>query len=193
MTARSLCLLLLALGAAPVWAEDASLGRLFFTPTERQALAEARKKNVRAEVQATADKPPRPQIRNVTVSGLVRRSDGESTVWVNGKPVDGSTADGLKVRVTAGQGTVIVHEPEKGRTVRLKVGQHADIVTGRVEEGYERREAVAPPAASPEPAPAPVQQSPASPSHKGEDAADGPDEAGEDGAQPAEASGDGRS
>jgi hypothetical protein len=193
VTARPLCLLLLALGAAPVWAEDANLGRLFFTPAERQALEAARKKNIRAEVQATAEQPPRPQIRNVTVSGLVRRSDGENTVWVNGKPVDGSTADGLKVRITAGQGAVIVHEPEKGRTVRLKVGQHADIVTGRVEESYERRQAVTPPAASPEPASAPAEQSPASPSRKGEDAADGPDEAAEDGAQPGEAGGDGRS
>jgi hypothetical protein len=191
--ARPLCLLLLALSAAPVWAADAGLGRLFFTPTERQALEEARRRNIRAEVQATAEKPARPPIRNVTVSGLVRRSDGESTVWVNGKPVDGATADGLKVRVTAGQGTVIVHEPEKGNTVRLKVGQRADIVTGRVEEGYERREAVAAPAASPEPTPAPVPQSLASPSRKGKDDADGPEEAAEDGAQPGEAGGDGRS
>jgi hypothetical protein len=70
--ARPLCLLLLALGAAPLWAADASLGRLFFTPTERQALEEARRRNIRAEVQATAEKPARPPIRNVTVSGLVQ-------------------------------------------------------------------------------------------------------------------------
>jgi hypothetical protein len=191
--ARSLCLLLLALGAAPVWAADAGLGRLFFTPAERQALEEARRRNIRAEVQATAEKPALPPVRNVTVSGLVRRSDGESTVWVNGKPVDGATADGLKVRVTAAQGTVIVHEPEKGNTVRLKVGQRADFVTGRVEEGYERREAVAAPAASPEPAPAPAEQSPGSPAGKADEAASGSGKAGEDDEEPGEAGEDGRS
>jgi hypothetical protein len=188
---RLLCLLLMASGLSPVWAADASLGRLFFTPAERQALEDARRRNIRAEVQA-AEKPARPPVRNVTVSGLVRRSDGESTVWVNGKPVDGTTADGLKVRVTAGQAAVILHEPERGRTVRLKVGQHADVITGRVEESYQRREAVPPPAASPEPEAAPAQPSRASPSRKGDDADDEPDQAGEDGAQSGEAGGDGR-
>jgi hypothetical protein len=155
VNARPLCLILMTLVAWPGWAADAGLGRLFFTPAQRQALEEARRKNVRAEVQA-AEKPARPPVRNVTVSGVVRRSDGESTVWVNGKPVDGTTEDGLKVRVTAGQqGAVIVYEPEKDRTLRLKVGQRADILTGRIEEGYERREAAVPPAELPAlPAPA---------------------------------------
>jgi hypothetical protein len=190
--ARWLCLLLLALGLSPAWAEDASLGRLFFTPAERQALEEARRKNIRAEVQAAAPKPVRPPVRNVTVSGVVRRSDGESTVWVNGKPVDGETADGLKVRVTSGQAAVIVREPERGRTVRLKVGQHADVITGRIEEGYRRREAAAPPAASAEAPPAPEQQSQGSTSRTGEDAGE-PDKVGDDGAQRNETGGDGRS
>jgi hypothetical protein len=114
-------------------------------------------------------------VRNVSVSGLVRRSDGESTVWVNGKPTDGATVDGLKVRVTAGQqAAVIVHEPERGRTVRLKVGQRADILTGRIEEGYEPREAVAPQAALPEPAPEPSEP-PAT--RKVEEPEDDPDQA----------------
>jgi hypothetical protein len=153
---RSLCLVLPMLVAWPAYAADASLGRLFFTPAERNALEEARRKNTRAEIQA-AEKPARPPVRNVSVTGLVQRSDGESTVWVNGTPVDGATADGLKVRVTAGQqAAVIVHEPVKGHTLRLKVGQRADILTGRIEEGYERREAAAPQAALP-PAPAPTQ------------------------------------
>lgn len=164
MMARLLCLFLLALGLPPAaWAADASLGRLFFTPAQRQALEDARRKNIRAEVQA-AEKPARPPVRNVTVSGLVRRSDGESTVWVNGKPVDGATADGLKVRVTAGQAAVILHEPEKGNTVRLKVGQRADIVTGRIEEGYQRREAASAPQSAAPPETAPANAAPAKPS-----------------------------
>ena len=68
---RSLCLVLLMLVAWPAYAADASLGRLFFTPAQRKALEEARRNNTRAEVQA-AEKPARPPVRNVTVTGLVR-------------------------------------------------------------------------------------------------------------------------
>ena len=127
----------------------------------------------------------------MTVSGVVRRSDGESTVWVNGKPVDGATADGLKVRVTAGQqAAVIVHEPAQGHTLRLKVGQRADILTGRIEEGYERRQAAAPQAALPEPAPQPAKPPAARASEEPENE---PDQAGQDdGATPSDAGKDGR-
>ena len=49
---------------------------------------------------------------------------------------------GSKVRITAGQqAAVIVQDPAQGRTVRLKVGQRADVLTGHIEESYERREA----------------------------------------------------
>ncbi len=127
-------------------------------------MEEARKRNIRAEVQA-AEKPtlpPRPPVRSVTLSGVVQRSDGESTVWINGKPVDGVTADGLKVRITAGQqAAVIVHEPDKGHTLRLKVGQRADVLTGRIEESYERRQPA--PSHAPEPQLAVPPAAPAAP------------------------------
>jgi hypothetical protein len=191
---RSLCLVLLMLVASPAWAADAALGRLFFTPVERNALEEARRKNVRAEVQAI-EKPARPPVRNVTVTGLVRRSDGENTVWVNGKPVDGATTDGLKVRVTAGQqAAVIVHEPAQGHTLRLKVGQRADILTGRIQEGYERREAASAQVTHPEPVPAPQQPTQVPPPSKRDEPARAPDQTGpDDGAESGEAGEDGRS
>jgi hypothetical protein len=191
VTARGLGLVLLVFGLPPAWGADSGLGRLFFTPAERAVLEEARRKNIRAEIQAAEKaKPERAPVRNVTVTGLVRRSDGESTVWVNGNPTDGAAVDGLKVRVTAGQqAAVIVHEPERGRTVRLKVGQRADILTGRVEEGYQRREAAAPQAALPAPAPEPA---PPAPTRKGEQPEDdlGQNGPSEDGETPAEAGSD---
>jgi hypothetical protein len=127
----------------------------------------------------------------VTVTGVVRRSDGESTVWVNGKPVDGMTADGLKVRLTAGQqGTVIVQDPGQGHTVRLKVGQRADVLTGRIEEGYERRQPAGPQVVPPEPAPEPAKPT-ARP--RTEPAEDEPEQPGrEDGATQSDADKDGR-
>lgn len=190
MTSRMPCIVLLMLVALPAPAADVGLGRLFFTPAQRQALEEARRKNVRAEVQA-AEKPARPPVRNVHVTGVVRRSDGESTVWVNGKPVDGTTADGLKVRVTAGQqAAVIVQEPDHGHILRLKVGQRANILTGRIEESYERRQPAAAQAELPEPTPPPARS--AAPHNRTEPQ----DEAGQiqddDGAAPSDAGKDGR-
>jgi hypothetical protein len=146
---RTLCVLLFLI-AGNTAAADITLGRLFYTPEERAALEEARRRNIRAEEQAAeASKKAKPDgPRTVTLNGVVRRSDGESAIWVNGKPVENETSDGMRVRLTPDQAGVTVHDMEKGRTVRLKVGQHANLLTGKVEENYARREAPPPPAAA---------------------------------------------
>jgi len=143
---RRLGLLLLVI-AGNAAAADATLGRLFYTPEQRAALEEARRRNIRAEEQAAeASKKPKPDgPRTVTLNGVVRRSDGESMIWVNGKPVESEVNDGMRVRLTPDQSGVTVHDTEKGRTVRLKVGQHANLLTGKVEENYARRQAPPPP------------------------------------------------
>jgi hypothetical protein len=145
------CAVLLALApAAP--AQDVPVGRLFFTPAERTALEDARRRNIRAEaLAAEADKrPQKPRARQVTVTGVVLRSDGESFAWVNGKSVEGETGDGLRIRHTAQPNRVLVYDPEKGRMVQVKVGQRADLVTGSVEENYVRRKREPLPEALPE-------------------------------------------
>jgi len=173
----------LLLFATSLQAADVTFGRLFLTPAQRAALEEARRKNIRADelAAAKASKPKRPPVRDVVVSGVVKRSDGESTVWVNGQPVDGTSDAGLKVRVTSGRAGVIIYDPDKGRTLRLKVGQSADITTGRVRESYEPRAGAAENAASaaqsqtatsPPTAPAAGESSAAEPSQK--NPADGP-------------------
>lgn len=149
---RRILLLPFLLALAPAAAaQDAPVGRLFFTPAERAALEDARRRNIRAEVLAaeSAKEPRAPRPRRVTVSGVVLRSDGESFAWVNGKSVDGETSDGLRIRHTAQPNRVLVYDPEKGRMVQVKVGQRADLVTGSVEENYARRKRE--PAAEPAP------------------------------------------
>jgi len=142
---RALCFLLFLI-AGYATAADNTLGRLFYTPEQRAALEEARRRNIRAEEQAAeASKKPRPDgPRTVTLNGVVRRSDGESVIWVNGKPIENEVNDGMRVRLTPDQSGVTVHDTETGRTVRLKVGQHANLLTGKVEENYARREAPPP-------------------------------------------------
>jgi len=122
-------------------AADLPYGRLFYTPEQRAALEDARRRNIRAEElaaqAATAPKAPRP--RKLTVTGVVQRSDGESFAWINGKQVESETKDGMRVRHAAGQTGVVVYDPEKRRSVSVKVGQQIDLTTGRIEESYESK------------------------------------------------------
>jgi hypothetical protein len=142
VTARLLLFAAALAGAVSLaGAADPPVGRLFFTPAERAALENARRRNIRAEELAAeaAKRPAAPRARSVIVSGVVQRSDGESFAWVNGKSVEGQTGDGLRVRHTAQPNRVVVYDPDKGRMVQVKVGQRADLTTGQVEENYERR------------------------------------------------------
>lgn len=79
---RSLIGLLLAttLIASPALADNAPLGRLFFTPEERLSLDRQRQYRQTESQTTTAG--------TVTVNGLVRRSDGKVTTWVNGEALD---------------------------------------------------------------------------------------------------------
>jgi hypothetical protein len=142
MSRLVVAILLAALGT-PGAAQEPTLGRLFLTPEQRAALDNARRNRIRAEALAAttvARKPKVPPARSVTINGIVSRSDGESTIWVNGRPTEGQTEDGMRVTISPdSQSSVVLREPEKGRRVRLKVGQKADLISGRIQESYEQR------------------------------------------------------
>ena len=120
--------------------DSPGLGRFFFTPAQRAALDEARRRPS-AAVAATAEKPPLPPAPEyVTLNGVVRRSDGTTTVWLNNKPVRGrESEEGLQIAPatrSALPGNVTVRVPQTGRVVNLKVGQQVDVTSGQVEEAY---------------------------------------------------------
>jgi len=114
----SLALMLLCL-AAPAAAEE--LGRLFFTPQQRQDLDRRRATN-RAEEEA-------PQIREgpLTLEGHVQRSSGRTTTWINGVPQYDSHASRDPARVT-----VVPNLGEPG--VSLKIGQIYERMSGEVRD-----------------------------------------------------------
>jgi hypothetical protein len=152
------------------------LGRLFFTPEERvrldasrkDALANAAKPRVAAPVEATR---PAPSARVLTLNGIVRRSDGETIVWVNGKPVPQRGGAARVAPGSVGADTAGLVLPESGRRVRLKVGQSVEANSAVVEEGYQRRRTLPTAVATPPPAAAePAGQTP-------------PEEAGTDGSR----------
>ncbi len=141
MSARLWVMALLLINAAT--AAGADLGRMFFTPAQRETLDAARAKNIRSEISNENPQPaavPAPPVaQNVSVDGLVRRSDGANTVWLNHRPVTGRQVDGLGVTPAKNDNRVKVTAPDKGRSVDLKVGQSVEIVSGAIQEGYGRR------------------------------------------------------
>jgi hypothetical protein len=134
---RSFLLLLAAIAATSDALGAQPLGRLFFTPAERAQLDNARSQNQRAAKVAPepVEVAQAPQI--VTYSGIVRRSDGKSILWLNNRPVEEKEAlAGLALtgRVSP-DGAVILQVPETGASVNLKVGQRAELQSGKVAEG----------------------------------------------------------
>jgi len=126
---------------SPDASDYSRLGRLFFTPAQRTRLDELRHRppTPPAEVARSAEPPRPPAPRYVTVNGVVRRSDGESVVWINNKPVQGSGAeDGLLVSPARGRppGHVTVRVPQSGRSIDVKVGQQVELNSGAVQEAY---------------------------------------------------------
>lgn len=97
------------------------LGRLFFTPPQREALDARRRARVPDKPAAT------PLVISPTtrLDGYVRRSDGRSTVWVNGDTADDSApqADGR-----------VPLPVDSGARVRLKPGQVLDRGSGEVSD-----------------------------------------------------------
>ena len=154
-TSLKLPVVLLALMgvAAPAAAQPAGPpGRLFFTPAQRASLDVARTQRARALL--ANEKPEQeaaPVPQTITYGGMVRRSDGKSTVWFNNQPVnDREPLGGAIVGRVRPDGSVTLQVPQSGRSVNLKPGQSVELLSGTVEEGFSRRLEVS----KPEPKPA---------------------------------------
>ena len=78
--ARRLLALLLSLSALACAADSAALGTLFFSPEERARLDRLR----RGESEPAAAPAPG---EASAVTGFVKRSDGRTTVWIDGNAV----------------------------------------------------------------------------------------------------------
>ena len=128
--------LVLTLLAPPAIAAE-PIGRLFYTPDQRATLDTARSKrarNVAIEKEEPPPAPPSPEV--ITYGGMVRRSDGKTTVWLNNHAVgEKETASRLVGKVRP-DGSVTLQSQQTGKSVELRVGQRAELLSGRVEEGY---------------------------------------------------------
>jgi hypothetical protein len=103
------------LAAAPQAAAD-ELGRLFFTPQQRQDLDRRRESNIQEKevvVEST-----------VTVNGQVTRSSGRTTTWVNGVP---------QYDTYSGRDPSHVRLPDGS----VKIGQTLDRTRGEVKDNLQ--------------------------------------------------------
>ncbi len=118
------------LGASRASAQD--LGRLFFTPEQRAALDARRKARV-------PDKPAAVAVTEspvTRVDGAVRRSGGNSTVWVNSEAIpEDSQADSARVTPRdPGASRVTLPAGEGAQRFDLRVGESLDRGSGEVRD-----------------------------------------------------------
>ena len=108
----------IALVAMHAGAEE--LGRLFFTPQQRQELDRRRQANVQESTAANIES-------TLTVNGHVSRSSGKTTTWINGAPQYDTHRPRDPGRVTVGGS-------EGEPPVDLRIGQTLDKTRGEVKD-----------------------------------------------------------
>ncbi len=115
----------------PAFAEEA-LGRLFFTPERRQVLDRQRQFNIQ-------EKQEIPEEPTFTIDGVVTRSSGKRTVWVNGTPIGENDAPpDIKVApVRENTGLVVIQagnsspaSAKVGETMHRDTGETTDLLNG---------------------------------------------------------------
>ncbi|NSL56631.1 hypothetical protein [Uliginosibacterium aquaticum] len=94
--------------------QENGIGRLFHSRQQRAILDELRRRNARIGEEQESD--------SITLQGIVRRSGGQSTVWINGRAHhDRAPVAALGER----SASVFVGE---GKTRELKVGERIQLV-----------------------------------------------------------------
>ena len=112
-----------ALGA-PVSAQETELGRLFFTPERRQTLDRQRQLNIQ-EKQEVAEDP------TLTINGVVARSSGKRTVWINGAAQnENERPSGVSVSTTGRDPGQVVVKTDDAPAGKARVGDTVNRNTG---------------------------------------------------------------
>ena len=118
------CALLLACASLPAQAQTNSLGRLFFTPEKRLLLERQRVSNIQAAQSLEGE--------TMSLDGVVQRSSGKSTVWINGRAQEENEAarTGVSVHLTPKDPSRAQLAPGEESPTQLKVGEAINRATG---------------------------------------------------------------
>jgi hypothetical protein len=116
-------------GSAPKSSDqDIPLGKLFFTPEQRNALDQQRRYKLKAIKTLEGE--------TLRIDGVMLRSSGKKTYWVNGQAQhDNETPSGVAItsrRQTPGQATVM---PSGEKETPLRVGETLNRATGEKQTG----------------------------------------------------------
>jgi hypothetical protein len=112
----------------PTLAAAEPLGRLFFTPERRAALERQRQFNIQ-ETKTL-------QGGTIRLDGIVRRSSGHSTVWVNGQAQhDRGRNAGVAVELPGRDAAEAKLSAGEEAPVKLKVGETSNRATHETEDG----------------------------------------------------------
>lgn len=148
-------LVAVAIGMLPLTGSaEQELGRLFMSSQDRAMLEQERRALAIPVIKEPEPEPEQevvevepeepPPVGSIGVSGVVTRSSGNNTAWVNGV----STLNGdfesqhFTVRADAvGNGSVGVEIPSRGKNVRLKPGQTYLPDSASVVDSYDESEA----------------------------------------------------
>jgi hypothetical protein len=111
-------------------AEEHALGRLFFTPERRAALDRQRHLNVEEARVVEGAK--------LTLNGVVRRSGGKSTVWINGVPYDDHAPSAeMQSRIDRHDPSRVTLKAGDEAPSSLKVGESINRATGEKQDGLD--------------------------------------------------------
>ena len=127
-----LCAFALLAALCPAASADEELGRLFFTPERRQILDRQRQFNIQEKQEIPVDP-------TLTINGVVTRSSGKRTVWLNGVAQnDNEKPSGVTIipnRKAPGQVIVQPSDAQAGSasvgdTVNRNTGETSDLLDG---------------------------------------------------------------
>jgi hypothetical protein len=135
MTARKaagltgpLIALLLAAAQAPAASAEEALGRLFFTPERREALDRQRQLNIQDTRQVNEDP-------TLTINGMVTRSSGKRTSWINGAAQNENEISGGTIVRPSGQGAgKVVVQAGDAPTANVRIGETVNRNTGEASD-----------------------------------------------------------
>ena len=126
--AAAFCALALAAGYCSSAAAEEPLGRLFFTPERRQALDQQRQSGIQEKAEIPADP-------TLTINGVVTRSSGKRTVWINGVARnDREAQDGVTVSPSPNLPGKVVVDLNGDQIGRTSVGATVNRNTGETED-----------------------------------------------------------
>lgn len=126
-----LCAFTLLAALCPAVAAE-ELGRLFFTPERRQALDRQRQFNIQEKQEIPVD-------LTFTINGVVTRSSGKRTVWLNGVAQnDNEKPSGVAIipngkapgKVVVQPGDAPAGSARVGDTVNRNTGETSDLLDG---------------------------------------------------------------